>query len=261
MAEVLANGVRLHVQRLGAAESGATVVFIHGLVMDNLSSWYFTVANPAAQRADVILYDLRGHGKSERPASGYGLADMVADLEALLGELDVRRPVVLVGNSFGGLLALMFAIAMPDRVKGVVLVDAHLGDEGFAAEMAATLSLTGAERDQLIAKRFESWLGRHSERKRNRLAETAQALVHSTSLVADMRHTSPLHADALRDITAPVLAIYGEKSDLRERGTAFLRALPDLRLVILAGCTHSVLWEATDDVRRRILTFLDEVAR
>jgi len=46
MADVVANGVRHHVQRLGRGDR--TVVFVHGLVMDNLSSWYFTVANPVA---------------------------------------------------------------------------------------------------------------------------------------------------------------------------------------------------------------------
>src|SRR5215831_8500563 len=102
MGDVWARGIRLHVQRLGTASERVTAVFLHGLVMDNLSSWYFSVANPAAQVADVILYDLRGHGRSERPASGYGLADMVLDLDALLDALAVDRPVVLVGNSFGG---------------------------------------------------------------------------------------------------------------------------------------------------------------
>src|SRR5215831_9172564 len=145
MGDVWARGIRLHVQRLGTASERVTAVFLHGLVMDNLSSWYFTVANPAARHADVILYDLRGHGKSERPPSGYTVSDMVSDLESLLEALAVRRPVVLVGNSFGGLLALAFSVAMPSRVAGLVLVDAHLGDEGFAADMAATLSLQGPE--------------------------------------------------------------------------------------------------------------------
>jgi len=261
MADVTCRGVRFHVQRLGEPGRGIPVVFLHGLVMDNLSSWYFTVANPAAQVADVVLYDLRGHGKSERPADGYGVADMVADLDALLRELGIERKVVLVGNSFGGLLALVFAIAFPERVAGVVLVDAHLGDDGFAAEMAGTLSLEGEDRDRLIVDRFQSWLGRHSDRKRNRLAATAQALVGDTSLVNDMRATSPLHSDALRDVAAPVLAIYGEKSDLRERGQAFLRSLPCCRLDVLPGCTHSVLWEATDEVRRRVVDFLRKVSR
>src|SRR5512133_2303707 len=114
MADVTANGVRHHVQRLGAGDR--TVVFVHGLVMDNLSSFYFTLANPVASFADVVLYDLRGHGMSERPARGYRVVDLVADLAALLDALGIAHPVALVGNSFGGLVALAFAAAHPERV-------------------------------------------------------------------------------------------------------------------------------------------------
>src|SRR5436305_2133211 len=103
MADVVANGVRHHVQRLGHGDR--LVVFVHGLVMDNLSSFYFTLANPVAASCEVMLYDLRGHGMSERPVRGYGVTDLVADLAALVGD----RRVTLVGNSFGGLVALAFA--------------------------------------------------------------------------------------------------------------------------------------------------------
>src|SRR5438552_5849704 len=127
MADVVANGVRHHVQRLGRGER--TVVFVHGLVMDNLSSFYFTLANPIAEGAEVILYDLRGHGLSERPASGYSVASLVADLAALLDALAITRPVALVGNSFGGLVALAFAAAHPERVERLVLIDAHDGTD------------------------------------------------------------------------------------------------------------------------------------
>ena len=49
MAEVTANGVRFHVQRLGTArDDNHTVVMMHGMVMDNLSSFYYTLANPVA---------------------------------------------------------------------------------------------------------------------------------------------------------------------------------------------------------------------
>ena len=67
MVDVVANGVRHHVQRLGAGVP--PVVFVHGLVMDNLSSFYFTLANPVAARTEAILYDLRGHGGTEIGAS------------------------------------------------------------------------------------------------------------------------------------------------------------------------------------------------
>ena len=255
MADVVANGVRHHVQRLGRGDR--TVVFIHGLVMDNLSSFYFTLANPIAESAEVILYDLRGHGMSERPASGYAVANLVEDLRALLDALEITRPVELVGNSFGGLLALAFAAAYPDRVSRLALIDAHTGTEGWAAQMTATLALQGEARDTKIAESFQSWLGRHSDRKRTRLAQAAQALVEGTSLVADLR-TSP--ALGLAGIRCPTLALYGERSDVRAHGEALAAALPSCTLQLFPGCSHSVLWEATAEVRERVVAFVGGAA-
>jgi pimeloyl-ACP methyl ester carboxylesterase len=249
VADVIANGVRHHVQRLG--KGGHSVVFLHGLVMDNLSSFYFTLANPVAEHADVILYDLRGHGMSERPATGYAVSDFVADLHALMGQLGVAR-ADLVGNSFGGLLALAFASQHPDRVGRLALIDAHTGTEGWAAQMTATLGLQGDARDAKIAETFQSWLGRHSERKRNRLAQNARALVEGTSLVADLRESPSLSLS----ITAPTLALYGEKSDVRDHGEALAKQLPNCTLELFPGCSHSVLWEATAEVRDRVTRFV-----
>jgi pimeloyl-ACP methyl ester carboxylesterase len=261
MADVFARGIRFHVQRIDAgAPDRPLVVFLHGLVMDNLSSWYFTVANQASRVADVLLYDLRGHGKSERTATGYTLADMTADLAAILDATAPRRRVHLVGNSFGGLLALAFAREHRGRTAGLTLVDPHLGDRGFGEEMAATLSLEGEARDRKIAESFKDWLGRHSERKRTRLAETAKELVERTSLLADMRATPPLEARDFAAIEAPVVAIYGERSDLLARGEACLREMPRCRLVTVPGCTHSVLWEATDRVRDLVIGYVRKAA-
>jgi pimeloyl-ACP methyl ester carboxylesterase len=262
MADIVARGVRFHVQRIdagvadGRGSADPLVVFLHGLVMDNLSSWYFTVANQASRVADVLLYDLRGHGKSERTATGYTLRDMTADLAAILDVAAPRRRVLLVGNSFGGLLALAFARDHAERTAGLALVDAHLGDQGFGEEMAATLALEGEARDRRIAESFKDWLGRHSERKRTRLADTARDLVEKTSLLADMRATPPLDPRDFATIQVPALAIYGERSDLRARGETCLREMPRCRVVTLPGCTHSVLWEATDRVRDLLVDFV-----
>lgn len=257
MADVTVRGVRFHVQHLDSGRaSGHVVVFIHGLVMDNLSSWYFTVANPVSRVADVLLYDLRGHGKSERPSSGYGVADMVADLSALVDASAPERRLHVVGNSFGGLLALAFARSHPERIGSLTLVDAHIGDAGFGIRMAETLALEGEERDRKIAESFANWLGRHSDRKRNRLAQNARELVTETSLLSDMRETPPLAPDDLASVRAPVLGIYGERSELRATAGTYLAALPRAELVVVAGCSHSVLWEATEEVRRLIVDFL-----
>ncbi|MFQ5737967.1 MAG: alpha/beta fold hydrolase [Acidobacteriota bacterium] len=246
MAEVMARGVRFHVQRLGGGEE--TVVFLHGLVMDNLSSWYFTMGNRVARFADVVLFDLRGHGRSERPPCGYRISDMVADLAALLDALGVTRPVHLVGNSFGGLLAVAFSMAHPERTASLFLVDAHLNDRDWGDQMVKTLGLEGGERDLKIAQHFQSWLGRHSTRKRNRLARMAQALVSETSLVDNLK-ASPVFNDAhLVRVACPVLALYGAESDSRSRGERLARLLPNCELRLLPECTHSVLWEATQEL-------------
>lgn len=261
MADVTARGLRFHVQRLGSPESPTTVVFLHGLVMDNLSSFYFTLASPLAASCDVLLYDLRGHGMSERPPTGYALRDMVLDLAALLEVLEVFHPVTLVGNSFGGLLALSFAAAFPERARGVVLIDGHVGQTGWADRMAATLALEGEERDRQIAVSFQSWLGRHSEKKSNRLARNASSLVYFTSLVADMRGSGALTDAELRRVQAPVLALYGETSDLRAEAERVARVLPSCELRVVPGCSHSVLWEATARVRDDVVTWIAEATR
>jgi pimeloyl-ACP methyl ester carboxylesterase len=254
MSDVVARGVRFHVQRLGAGEQ--TVVFIHGLVMDNLSSWYFTLANPVAAFSEVVLYDLRGHGMSERPATGYALSDMVADLAGILDALSTVKPVTLIGNSFGALVAVAFAVAHPDRVAALVVVDGHLGEAEWGEKMAATLSLTGGARDRQILESFKSWLGRHSERKRTRLARNAQALVSGTSLVGDMRSSGSVSDADLRSLRCPILALYGDRSDVRDQGERLARLAPGCELRWIPGSTHSVIWEATALVREQVVSWL-----
>jgi len=259
MAELNANGQRFHVQQLG--ESGPRVVFLHGLVMDNLSSWYFTVANPAARICRALLYDLRGHGKSERPREGYGLDQQVQDFAAILAGLDIHGPVHLVGNSFGGLLAQLIALRLPARVASLVLVDPLVPLPGWSDTMNATLGLVGEERNARIADSFRHWLGRHSERKRNRLARAAQELVENTSLLADLRDSASFEAAELARITCPVLCISGTDSDLRSQSELLAATLPDCQVQWRPGCTHSVLWEDTDALRDAIVARLAEWAK
>jgi pimeloyl-ACP methyl ester carboxylesterase len=254
VADVVARGLRFNVQRLGAGDR--IVVFLHGLVMDNLSSWYFTLANAAALSARVILYDLRGHGTSERPDTGYTVADMLADLDALLVALGVTAPVQLVGNSFGGLLALQFAAAFPERTRSLALVDPHLSDAEWGERMMATLMLDVEERDRRIVESFREWVGRHNDRRRTRLARTAEALVYRTSLADDLRNSRPITDDELRRVRCPVLVFYGEHSDVRQSGDRLAATLPACEVRVLPGCSHSVLWEATDLVRHDVLEWL-----
>jgi pimeloyl-ACP methyl ester carboxylesterase len=256
MPNLTVRGLSLHVQRLGPDPVQGVVVMLHGLVMDNLSSLYFTLAGPVSQDFHVVLTDLRGHGLSQRPPAGYGLLELTDDLECTLDALGLGGPVHLVGHSFGGVLALSFASRNPARVASVVLLDGHVGSLGWGARMAATLRLTGEAQEQTIAQRFEHWLGRSSARKTSRLVETARALVEGTSLVADLEASPALDLAPLAAANLPVFALYGERSDLRDEAEALTARLPSATLELLPGASHSILWERTDAVRERVRAWL-----
>jgi pimeloyl-ACP methyl ester carboxylesterase len=259
MADISANGARFHVQRIpdsGGTEA-LTVVFIHGLVMDNLSSFYYTLAGPVAGAgAHAILYDLRGHGMSERTQERYSTHDGVADLCALLDTLNESRPVYLVGNSYGGLIAARMAVSVPERVAGLALIESSCAGAGAAAwieDMANTLTVAALSleydpvQDQLHA------LGR---RKVARLAMHADALLNGTSLIDDLAAERPLDAAELAQIGCPVLGVYGERSELVGAAGDLRRHVRDCRIEILPGLAHTVLREATGPLRDILMGWL-----
>ena len=251
MADVVANGVRFNVSHLGAGDQ--TVVFLHGLVLDNLSSFYYTLANPMALEAEVYLYDMRGHGRSERPPTGYTVEDSVADLDALLDELGVDRPVHLVGNSYGGVVGLGMAIAHPERVAGLALIEAHFAVEGWGLHMAGSLALAafGLDDDDL-----RKMLEEQGGRKLNRLARNAESLIYDTTMLDDLQAVKPLPRESLAALACPVLAFYGENSDLLDRARDLDELVPDCDLRILPGCSHSVLLEATAELKATLIPWV-----
>jgi pimeloyl-ACP methyl ester carboxylesterase len=254
MAEIVAGGVRFHVQRLTSRhrphQPEHPVVFIHGLGMDNLSSFYYTLANPVAHAgAEIILYDLRGHGLSERPRTGYQVQDSVADLTALLDALAIDGPVHLVGNSYGGIVALGFAVAHPRRVASMVLIEAHFSVAGWAEQIAVEQSTIETV---LAGGTLRGWLDQLG-RKATRLTEMADDLLNHTTFLTDLKAVQPIPMNRLRTLSCPVRAVYGEHSDVVGYARKLDEYLPHCVLTVLAGCGHSVLMDATPALREIVL--------
>lgn len=257
-----ANGLRFHVQvlrpqRTSEDDPGSLtrpkVVMLHGLVADNLSSYYYTIANPVGLVADAYLYDLRGHGRTEMPKTGYAVVDHVADLRGLLSAWAIDEPVHLVGNSFGGVVALAFTHLFPDKVASLVLIEAHFATEGWGEHMAGSLALAafGLDKDNV-----KDWLERNGGRKLNRLARHSERMFEETSLIDDLQREQPFARRALEAIPCPTLAIYGEGSDILDRAADLERHVPGCELHVVPGCTHSVLFEATPVVREHTLNWI-----
>jgi pimeloyl-ACP methyl ester carboxylesterase len=262
MSFVKIGSMNLHYQYLHNKNSpmgSACVVFLHGLVMDNLSSWFFTLANPVAQNHDVIVYDMRGHGFSDRPRSGYAIEDHREDLRTLLEHVVPHKRVILVGNSFGGLLALNFAKSYPELVQGLVLVDAQVNDAAWREMMLASFSLKGSERDQVITQNFQNWLGRSSKRKSSKLALNAEDLVYKTTLLDELRKATLISEEEIRSIHTPTHAIYGGESDILRTAVQLSTLMPQCSLRIVEGASHSVLWEQTDLVKEWIIQAVEQL--
>ena len=119
---VHSGGVRLAVRDSGG--NGTTAVLLHGLGAPQRS--WDRVAPLLAPHLRVVTYDQRGHGASAA-ADDYSLDAFLADLQAVLDTLALQQPL-LVGHSFGGLLAVDHAAAHPG-CAGVVAVDGGLKGE------------------------------------------------------------------------------------------------------------------------------------
>jgi pimeloyl-ACP methyl ester carboxylesterase len=116
------HGVRLHARDWGG--TGQAVLLLHGLA-SNARIWDGVASRLAGAGLRVVALDLRGHGASDQPPSGYDFPSVGDDVAAALGGLGLERPV-LVGHSWGANVALRFAADRPGTVAGLVLVDGAL---------------------------------------------------------------------------------------------------------------------------------------
>jgi pimeloyl-ACP methyl ester carboxylesterase len=133
---------KLHVSD-GGAGAGAAVILIHGLGSD-LEVWRPQLDHLRAGRR-AVAYDQRGHGQSEKARDGvYTIEALAADLEAVRGALGLEK-VILVGHSMSGEVLTTYAGAHPERVAGLVYVDA-LGDAS-AIPREAVSALVARETD------------------------------------------------------------------------------------------------------------------
>ncbi|OEV11694.1 pimeloyl-ACP methyl ester carboxylesterase [Streptomyces sp. Amel2xB2] len=259
--KIRTGDISTHVQYLpatrreGAQGEPPVVVFVHGLLTDSLASYYFTLGPAfAAQGIDVIMYDLRGHGRSDRPETGYQVEYFVDDLVALLDALGEKRRVHVVGNSFGGTVAAGAAAWYPDRIATLTLIEAEPPVQRWTEHMQQGLALA---KEQLVHDAVIEWIKENRGAQTARLSRVAARILNSTTM-GDEVWSGRVIDDDLSAITCPVLAIFGEESGLVEQVPLFESALERCRTVVLPEQGHSVLVEKTKETRDLLLEWIRE---
>ncbi|HEY2559983.1 MAG TPA: alpha/beta fold hydrolase [Caldimonas sp.] len=286
MPVAVVGGIRLNFLQL-APETGAQedLVLVHGLAT-NLAFWYAPYATELSRRYRVTLFDLRGHGRSEAPATGYRPVDLARDLRGLLDHLSIRRAHFLA-HSFGGVVALKLACADPERVASLVVADTHiaaargdgasrawadsdriqkiLDDAGVALDVrdpyfgykllteVALLQKAGATVPPALAELVAPWLGARG----NRTAMQWLALMEHTSAKHELTSDDGLDLSSLRRLRFPILALYGDRSQARFTGEELLNVWPHAEFRRVRDAGHFFPTTRAAEVLRSCRRFWD----
>jgi len=253
MSKLLARGIQFHYQTRG---EGPDIVLVHG-VTSSLAAWYNGILTSlVAAGFRVTVYDMRGHGLSESTPTGYSSLDAATDLAALLDVLGIDR-VMLAGHSFGGALAMHFALLYPERARGVVLLDSGLAclrhmrviqdwggwktpglrEEGFTPEWFqeedGKEDMSEFLRKGLSVPRLQGF-----KKGQVGLTPRIKKLLEETRVGSEMREVAGLTEDSLPEIEPPVLALYGGTSPNRKMAAHLGNVMPNCAPIILDGIGH-----------------------
>jgi pimeloyl-ACP methyl ester carboxylesterase len=225
---------------------------LHGLLVGSMATWYFTTAPLLAETHRVLLYDLRGHGLSERAKIGYDVETMRLDLDAVAGAFSAD-PITLVGHSYGAVVALRFAMARPERVAKLVLVEAPLPPSRLE-ELDSFLGQPAETMAEALPEVLRDALGRKGRQAR-RFIDSLRFLATESSLLEDLRTARDMDDAAIAALSCPVLCVYGSRSSCLPVGRRITRLAPRAKLVEIEG-GHFLPIEAPASVGAAITEFV-----
>jgi proline iminopeptidase len=230
-----------------------------------------------SDRLQLVYFDHRGQGRSARgPRSSYTLDNNVADMEALRAYLGLEQ-IVVIGGSYGGMVAQAYASRYPDRVSQLILL-VTVAHGGFLPLAQARLAEIGTAEQRAIAEYL--WAG--TFRDDDHLAEYFRVLAPLYSLrLAELgpeevpSNRAILSADAINEafggflrtfdlrselprITAPTLIIAGRQDWIcpPEFSLEIADLIPQAEIYILENCGHSVRVDQPELLLSRIESWM-----
>lgn len=257
------DGVKLFVEQAG---SGPPLLMIPGLGAGNWLWWHSKDA--LAQRFSLIMPELRGSGRSDKPDQTYSVELFASDLFSVLQHLDVRQTHVL-GVSMGGLVAQYFAATWPERVRKLILTSTTIGGPEQIGPDGDVLSRLVKPRGRTRKERLENaydlnftleFMQQHRDELDRitewRLSFPQPEYAYYRQLLAGhafdgMRHAHEITAETLimASVDDQVIPM-GDVEKLREN-------LPRARLATFHG-KHLFFFEQPEAFNKAVIRFLQE---
>ena len=251
MEKAKVNGINIAYERRGRGEP---LVLIHGYPLDR-TTWS-EVASLLESDFDLIIPDFRGMGQSDAVDKTYTVADIASDIAGLLDHLKIKKAFV-AGHSMGGYVALAFARAYPNRVRGLgmissqVLADPPERKEGrykTAADVAQ--KGIGVVVDSMTTKlsadaRIQSFVRDVIQRQK------PAGVIGSLKAMAER----PDSSDLFKSFKFPVVIVHGDADTLIpvERGREMKAALPSANYAELKGAGHMPMVEEPKEVAEALM--------
>jgi pimeloyl-ACP methyl ester carboxylesterase len=270
----LVTGPTVHLRDEGPRDA-PVIVLLHGSNAD-LHTW-----DPWVERLKnnyrIVRYDQRGHGLTgPAPDGQYETDAFAADVDAMAGALKLDR-FVLAGNSMGGGIAARYAMLHPERLEGLVLIDA--GGASVKREGGGNLAFTIARipvLNRVLAQVMPRSLIDKSMHQTvlNQAVVTPQAVDRywelarypgnrAATMARFAQGYSTFTPAQIRAIQTPTLVMWGEGDPLIPFAAAkwYLANLPDAKLVSYPGIGHIPMEEAPDRSAADLTAFVDSLAR
>jgi pimeloyl-ACP methyl ester carboxylesterase len=251
-------GMRVRYLREGA---GPVIVLLHG--SGSSLDAFDAVARRLRDRCEVVRLDLPGFGLTgPRADRDYRIGAYTRFLDGVLGELGIGS-AVLVGNSLGGNIAWQYVLDFPDRVRGLVLVNATGYPEKSLPD-AIRLA-----RNPVIGQLLRRWGPRGAVARSLRQAAGRTGVVDEVMIdrvhgiagrpgnrgaFVDFANTDQVdRSHEISRVAVPTLVVRGDLID----GQHFARDIPGSRELILPGVGHLLPEEAPGELADAILSFVD----
>jgi pimeloyl-ACP methyl ester carboxylesterase len=255
--DVTVRGHRLHYLEAG---SGPAVVLLHGMGADS-RAWRFVLPSLAAN-FHVFAIDQVGFGQSDKPDIPYRVSVLVDHVSGFLDAVKIPTASI-VGHSLGGWVAARFAVAHPDRVDRLVLVDAA----GYGDDPMQMVGDYLSQFDPAAVQQAEQFLSTLSPSDRRAVEAAAVAYfsrrvgradsIAVVGLVDSLMRGEDLLGSDVKQIHAPTLVVWGrlDKTIPLKTGEAFAHDIP-APLVVLDGCGHRPQGECASEFNEAVNDFL-----
>ncbi len=257
MASIDSKGVQIYYEDFG---SGMPIVFVHGLGIDRRIFNYQVEA--LKDKFRLVTFDLRGHGKSDAPETGYSYNHFAEDLKNLIEHLDLKD-FHLVGLSMGGAVAVRYQIENPGHAKSLTLIGSHV--VGYM-KFKGWPNMFKIARKEDVEKARETWKNfrlfedvKNDDDKFEALSDMVDDFSCAYWLDPDPRYDEPDDLKRLDQIKIPVLLTAGKDDPDFYPIAEFARVeLPNSKFIEFES-GHLVSFEKPDEFNEVFLKFIEEI--